>query len=96
MISKKISKRLFDFQYGLCWLCGTPMDPDLRDPDPMTISRDHLIPKSKGGSGLRNNIALAHAVCNSRRGNDGVLTLRSARAALELLAEHRIDDQSNG
>lgn len=32
-------------------------------------SRDHLIPKSRGGKGLAENILLAHRICNSSRGN---------------------------
>lgn len=44
-----------------CWICGRLM---LKGD--MTL--DHVIPISKGG-GNGNNLLLAHAKCNSRRGN---------------------------
>ena len=32
-------------------------------------SLDHIIPKSKGGKGLENNLQIAHALCNSAFGD---------------------------
>ena len=32
-------------------------------------TREHIKPRSKGGSDNRDNIAISHAICNSMRGN---------------------------
>lgn len=53
-----------------CWLCGDPVDPDLRWPHPRSRSLDHIVPISLGGSRLdRSNARLAHLDCNTIRGN---------------------------
>jgi 5-methylcytosine-specific restriction endonuclease McrA len=46
----------------VCHLCGKVGTAD----DPLTI--DHLIPVSRGGQTVRENLAAAHRSCNSRRG----------------------------
>jgi 5-methylcytosine-specific restriction endonuclease McrA len=66
---------LFDAQGGLCHWCRQPMqmNPKRRTPtgnlkdNPLYASFEHVIPKGKGGRGLRNNIVLAHASCNHGR-----------------------------
>lgn len=59
-----------------CHICGKKI-PDrpsgLRDED---ASIDHLIPLTSGGSHTRANVALAHRICNSRRGATGAAQLR--------------------
>jgi 5-methylcytosine-specific restriction endonuclease McrA len=40
-----------------------------------TWSHDHLIPLSAGGSHTWDNVALAHRVCNTKRGNKGAAQL---------------------
>lgn len=52
---------------GLCWVCRQPVQWDLPDTDPMRPSRDHVIPRSRGGVGLPSNLRLAHARCNTER-----------------------------
>lgn len=42
---------------GLCHICG-------RTVDRRKATRDHVIPKSKGGKGTDDNIRLAHWRCN--------------------------------
>lgn len=54
---------------GSCGLCGHPMDPSLRRPDPMSKSVDHIIPLSKGGAHEQSNLQWAHLVCNFRKGD---------------------------
>jgi 5-methylcytosine-specific restriction endonuclease McrA len=39
---------------------------------------DHLIPVSKGGADVPENVALAHRSCNCARGNRGAVQLRLA------------------
>jgi 5-methylcytosine-specific restriction endonuclease McrA len=46
---------------GVCWLCGT-------DVDPTDFTVDHVIPLSKGGEESYANARLAHRSCNSRKG----------------------------
>lgn len=53
----------------VCHLCGKPVDKSLPAGHPMAPEVDELIPVSKGGSPYsRNNVALAHRICNQRRG----------------------------
>lgn len=57
---------------GICYLCGEPCDwNDYEEKDGIIVygnkypSRDHVIPKSKGGRNTWENIRLAHRICNS-------------------------------
>lgn len=52
-----------------CHLCGMKVDARRKHPDPMSASRDHIIPVSLGGDGSRANQALAHLRCNLSKGN---------------------------
>jgi hypothetical protein len=47
---------------GVCWICRKFVPRD-------QASRDHIKPKSLGGTYEKENMALAHKVCNSKRGN---------------------------
>lgn len=62
--------RLFLAQKGLCFHChGSMVWPaQYGRPHHKTMSRDHLVPRSKGGKG-KSNIVLAHRLCNEKRGN---------------------------
>ena len=52
-----------------CWLCGCPVDFSISDrKNPKVWSRDHVIPRSWGGSDLLENLRLAHQGCNESRG----------------------------
>jgi 5-methylcytosine-specific restriction endonuclease McrA len=52
---------IFNRDGGKCHICGKRVAPE-------SFHLDHLIPLSRGGSHTRANIALAHPVCNRRRG----------------------------
>lgn len=52
----------------ICWLCKRRVDPTLRFPDRGAASRDHVYPKSRGGSDTESNIRLAHLGCNLDKG----------------------------
>lgn len=61
---------------GICWLCGGLCDwNDYEVKDGVIVygndypSRDHVIPKSKGGQNTWDNIRLAHRLCNSTKYN---------------------------
>jgi 5-methylcytosine-specific restriction endonuclease McrA len=47
-----------------CGICSKFVDCDLRYPDPLSSSLDHIIPLACGGSHTRNNVQLAHLRCN--------------------------------
>lgn len=49
-----------------CPYCGVPMSYRRFDDNP---TRDHKIPKSRGGAMLRNNIHVCCRACNSDKGN---------------------------
>jgi hypothetical protein len=51
-----------------CHLCGERVTR-------ATWSLDHLVPVSCGGTHTRTNVALAHCICNSRRGASGAAQL---------------------
>ena len=53
----------------VCWICGLPIDPELRSPHPFSFSLDHLVPLSMGGSlNDPTNARAAHRLCNMKRG----------------------------
>lgn len=49
-------------QQGRCFYCGFPMPLATTNPA-LTITRDHFIPRAKGGKNKK-NIVLCHQACN--------------------------------
>lgn len=54
-----------------CGLCATPVDQRLPYPHPRSASLDHIIPLSKGGRHLYENVQISHLNCNVAKGNRG-------------------------
>src|SRR5690606_16751991 len=52
-----------------CSLCEGVVDLDLRYPEPLSRSVDHVIPRSRGGLDDLSNYALAHLRCNVLKNN---------------------------
>lgn len=50
-----------------CHLCGDPIDPDCRYPNPLYGTVDHVVPLAKGGTHTLDNVKAAHHVCNSTK-----------------------------
>ena len=56
--------------FDICALCGKPVDKTLPAGHPMAAEVDEIIPVSLGGSPYRrDNVQLAHRICNQRKGN---------------------------
>lgn len=51
-----------------CHICNQPIDAELRAPDRMSPSVDHVVPLAHGGADTDDNLKPAHYGCNSRRG----------------------------
>lgn len=67
---RKFHRRTIYVRDGwICGICAQPVDPNLRYPDLMSASLDHVVPLSKGGAHTKANVRLAHWICDSRRGD---------------------------
>lgn len=53
----------------ICHLCNQIVDMDIKRTDKMGATIDHVLPISKGGLDTMENVALAHWICNIRKGN---------------------------
>ena len=68
-------RSLWQKQAGLCALCGRPMPRHRFETPHANVwkkhrpSFDHIQPRSKGGPDTPENLQLAHAMCNWRKGN---------------------------
>ena len=50
-----------------CWLCGQPIRYDLKAPEPLSFSADHVDPVALGGHN-HGELRAAHLGCNKKRG----------------------------
>lgn len=71
------NREVFERDEWICQVCGDPVDPELRWPEVMSASLDHINPVSRGGNHTRANTQLAHLVCNIKKSN------KVAESALE-------------
>lgn len=53
----------------ICYLCQVPINPDLRHPNDWAGTIDHVVPLSKGGKHVWDNLKPAHALCNFKKGD---------------------------
>ena len=53
----------------VCHWCSVPVRLDVPVTHPHAPSREHLVPRSRGGANHPENLVLAHRSCNSRRGS---------------------------
>lgn len=70
----ELFKNLWCAQSGLCAICGEPMPSRRADVAHATLWKkwrptfDHIIARAKGGADKAENLQLAHAICNKRKG----------------------------
>ena len=64
-----IDTNVFTKDKWICGICNKSVDPNLRHPDPMCVSLDHIIPLSKGGSHTYDNVQCTHLRCNLSKGS---------------------------
>lgn len=50
-----------------CWLCGKPIDYEVKYPNPSAYVIDHVMPLARGGTDTLDNLKPAHAGCNNRK-----------------------------
>ena len=64
------NKKIILATQEVCAICGALVDKDLKAPDPLSPTVDHIIPIAKGGhpSSL-DNLQLAHRWCNLHKGD---------------------------
>lgn len=51
-----------------CALCGDPVPMDVKVPEPLAPTIDHIVAVSRGGDDTKANVQLAHFRCNSVKG----------------------------
>jgi 5-methylcytosine-specific restriction endonuclease McrA len=57
--------RLLESQKHCCAICGGWLISDPNDPWHI----DHIVPVSKGGKHVRENLQITHSMCNLKKGN---------------------------
>lgn len=55
-------------QDGKCFLCGEAIDLTIPKHRWGSCSAEHLVPRARGGTDVRNNLAATHWECNKKRG----------------------------
>ena len=73
---KIVAREIFERDRWICQLCKTKVNRRLRNPHPLCPSLDHIIPLARGGSHTKENVQLAHLVCNMRAQTRGIKQLR--------------------
>lgn len=53
-----------------CGICAEKIDRSLKHPHPLAVSLDHIIPISRGGGHVKENVQAAHWKCNINKGAD--------------------------
>ena len=61
--------RIYFKSNGKCGICHQAIDTTLAWPDPLSLSLDHIVPRSLGGTHSAHNLQAAHLECNAKRGN---------------------------
>jgi 5-methylcytosine-specific restriction endonuclease McrA len=65
------AQRVFERDRWRCGVCRKKIDPKLKNPHPMSVSLDHVVPLSQGGDHSYANTQATHLTCNIARGARG-------------------------
>lgn len=60
---------IYERDNWICKICGKPVDGNLAYPNPMSASLDHIKALSRGGTHTKDNVQLAHLLCNIKKSN---------------------------
>lgn len=66
--TRELIQAKWEASSGTCCPCGESINPDLKSPDPMSLTVEHKVPIARGGRHDIDNIDFAHRVCNSSKG----------------------------
>lgn len=59
------NKKIILATQSICGICGKPVNKELKFPDPMCATVDHIIPVNRNGDPVSlDNLQLAHRYCN--------------------------------
>lgn len=64
-----VALEVYEYHNWMCNICDQPINPNLRLPNCRAATLDHIVPLSRGGEHVWNNVAPAHADCNFKKGN---------------------------
>jgi 5-methylcytosine-specific restriction endonuclease McrA len=67
---------IYDRDNWICGLCGKKIDKNLKYPNPLSKSIDHIIPLSLGGEESAKNVQASHFGCNASKQNKLIGQLR--------------------
>ena len=59
---------LLTLQGNVCFLCSEPISLDVKWPEPMSLSLDHIVPLANGGLHSYENCSATHLRCNLVKG----------------------------
>lgn len=60
---------LFELYGWKCWLCTEPINRNIRKPNYLAGTVDHVVPLCTGGTHTWDNVMPAHAICNFTKGD---------------------------
>ena len=62
-------QQVYERDRWTCGICNERIDPNIKAPDPLAPSIDHIHPCSFNGPDTIHNVRAAHFGCNSKRSN---------------------------
>ena len=68
--------KVYFMDNGICGICGKRVNLKYKYPHPMSLSLDHIIPKSQGGRDAYSNVQVSHWICNVKLRETGEKQLR--------------------
>lgn len=67
--TQSFKRKLYFKDEGLCGVCAEPVLLSDKYPNPRSLSIDHIVPLSKGGSHALYNLQITHWICNVNKGD---------------------------